>query len=426
MRVRLVLMLGLSLVLPGCGLFAIKPQQEKLDALCSIEGRVAAASPQASSLVVVLGRQKSAEWTQPGSWEIVDHFVLDQPGAWRFHTGPGRYGLVAFQDVNRDLKYQPGEPFLRLEESRMLSCEAGQRHDNIALSIPVDGRSRINEIIDVATLQVRSPDEQIAQSLGQWTAVGEVRPLSDPHFAEEIALDGLWRPFDFLFKGQPGVYFLEPYDKNKIPVIFVHGINSSPRLFNTIINSLDRNRFQPWVFYYPSGAHLATSADLLTQTVQKLQVRYGFKSMVVVAHSMGGVVSRGFLQRYTRAGGRASIPLFVSLSTPWAGHSAAAIGVSMSPAVARVWVDMAPGSEYLRSLYASDLGVPHELWFSFKQSGVSLSEANDGTVTLASQLLPQAQQAATRLEGFEETHRGVLESAAVIERLNAVLAKVTR
>ena len=64
---------------------------------------------------------------------------------------------------------------------------------------------------------------------------------------------------------------------------------------------------------------------------------------------------------------------------------------------------MAPGSEYLKSLYGRDPGVPHYLLFT----------SNDGTVTMASQLRDAAQKGAVRVEGFNETHMGVLEAAAV-------------
>ena len=74
---------------------------------------------------------------------------------------------------------------------------------------------------------------------------------------------------------------------------------------------------------------------------------------------MGGLVSRGFLQRYHAGGGKAAISLFVSIATPWDGHKAAELGVKTAPAVVRVWIDMAPGSDYLRSLYADDPGVPY-------------------------------------------------------------------
>ena len=74
---------------------------------------------------------------------------------------------------------------------------------------------------------------------------------------------------------------------------------------------------------------------------------------------------------------------------------------------------MAPRSLHLKSLYEKDPGVPHYLFFTFR----------DGMVTLESQLPATAQQGATRIEGFDETHMSVLESPAVAARLNELLTR---
>ena len=94
----------------------------------------------------------------------------------------------------------------RLERERLVTCKTGEDRSDIALRIPASGRSRLNETVDVAALQARSFQEQFALSLTQVTAVGEIAILADPRFADAIANDGLWRPYDFLFKGKPGVY----------------------------------------------------------------------------------------------------------------------------------------------------------------------------------------------------------------------------
>jgi uncharacterized alpha/beta hydrolase family protein len=409
--------------LAACGMLHVKEQQAKLDAFCTISGRVEAERKESAPLVVVLARQVGEDPMKRESWQIADHFVLEDAGPWQFAASAGTYGIIAFQDLNGDLKAQPGEPYLRLEKETLFTCKAGERLANRSLRIPAAGRSRIGETIDIATLQVRTFDQQFALSLSQVTAVGEIASLSDPRFDDAVANAGLWQPFDFLFTGHPGVYFLGAYQSDKIPVLFVHGINGSPTNFKTLIERLDRKRFQPWVYYYPGGASLGNVADHLSQTMRKLQVQYDFPKFVVVAHSMGGLVSRGFIQRY-RAGGGAQIPLFISIATPFDGHKAAESG-KKAPRVVRVWIDMAPNSEYLQSIYKGDLGVPHQLLFTFRQGGGLFgAEANDGTVSVASQLRPAAQEQAVRIEGFNETHMGVLESKEVSRRVNGLLEKL--
>jgi len=411
--VKIAAGIALAAALGACAMLDVKEQQAKLDATCRIGGQVDAERVDAAPLIVVLVRQRGE------SWQVADHFVLERPGLWGFAASAGSYGVVAFQDLNRDLKLQRDEPYLRADREHLITCKPGERRMDLVLRIPADGRSPLTETADISALQARSFNQQMELSLAQVTAVGEISNLSDPRFDQAVAEDGLWRPFDFLFKGHPGIYFLGAYDSTKTPVLFVHGINGSPQDFKTLIERIDRQRFQPWVYYYPSGAHLPAVADHLTQTMRKLQVQYGFGSFVVVAHSMGGLVSRGFLQRYREGGGAAAVPLFVSISTPWNGHAGAEWGAKAPIGSARVFTDMSPGSAYLKSLYGRDPGVPHHLLFSYQHSG--RGEASDGVVTVASQLRPAAQQGAVRVEGFNETHTGVLEAKAVSERLNALL-----
>ncbi len=90
----------------------------------------------------------------------------------------------------------------------------------------------------------------------------------------------------------PGLFLLEPYDPNKIPVLFVHGINGTPLDWRTIIESLDRRRFQPWILAYASGLPLEANAKYMIEAVTQLRFKYGFESLFLVAHSMGGLVSQ--------------------------------------------------------------------------------------------------------------------------------------
>lgn len=62
--------------------------------------------------------------------------------------------------------------------------------------------------------------------------------------------------------------------------------------------------------------------------------------------------------------------------------------------------------------------------FAWKQAGVSLGEAGDGTVAVSSQLHWHAQRNVAKVSGFNETHMGVLQGAPVSVLLHAFLAQV--
>src|SRR5205814_6694120 len=79
-----------------------------------------------------------------------------------------------------------------------------------------------------------------------------------------------------------GIRMLEPYQPGKIPVLLVHGLLSSPATWAPLFNDLQadpqlRERFQFWVYSYPTAdPYLTTAADLrraLTELRDKLDPR---------------------------------------------------------------------------------------------------------------------------------------------------------
>jgi hypothetical protein len=90
----------------------------------------------------------------------------------------------------------------------------------------------------------------------------------------------------------------EPYDPHRIPVLFVHGLNSHPLMWRDVINDLRfdpelRGKYQFWVFYYPTGWPPAYSAMRLREELAAVNKVYGRQhNMVLIGHSMGGIISR--------------------------------------------------------------------------------------------------------------------------------------
>jgi pimeloyl-ACP methyl ester carboxylesterase len=95
-----------------------------------------------------------------------------------------------------------------------------------------------------------------------------------------------------------GLYMLQPYNPDRIPLILVHGLISTPQMWRNVINEIEtdpdlRRRYQCWVFGYPTGNPPLYSAMRLREELQKVQKRYPeSKEMVLVGHSMGGILSR--------------------------------------------------------------------------------------------------------------------------------------
>ncbi len=70
-----------------------------------------------------------------------------------------------------------------------------------------------------------------------------------------------------------GLYFIEPYQRGKIPVVFVHGLLSDPDTWDEMLNELRADpdlseRFQFAVYMYPTGNPFLLSAASLAPEAQ--------------------------------------------------------------------------------------------------------------------------------------------------------------
>jgi len=106
-----------------------------------------------------------------------------------------------------------------------------------------------------------------------------------------------------------GLYLAEPYQPGKIPVVFIHGLMSSPNTWVQMINSLKndpmiRKHYQFWFYFYSSGMPVLASAGELRKALLAAREELAttpealanFDRMVLVGHSMGGLVTRTLLQ----------------------------------------------------------------------------------------------------------------------------------
>jgi pimeloyl-ACP methyl ester carboxylesterase len=186
-----------------------------------------------------------------------------------------------------------------------------------------------------------------------------------------------------------------------------------------MVERMDLERFQPWFYYYPSGIPLDQSSQALNWMVTQLHERYRFRDLYVVAHSMGGLVARSFIQQTAYENGESFVRRFVSISTPWNGHKLTAKGVEQALTAVPSWRDMVPDSPFIGSLFRQRLPatVTYDLLFSYRGNCSMFLENNDGTVELASELDPRAQREAERIYGYDEDHGSILTSEAALAQI---------
>jgi pimeloyl-ACP methyl ester carboxylesterase len=379
-----------------------------------VQGTVEIASPTPRQVVVVL-------WNADEPTRGVLRFdILEGRGAFRFVVpAPGRYEVMAFEDRNEDLAYQADEPAGVCREPSPVTAIPGETVSGLLVRIEAPGAVRVP--LKVAIAPNASTDT--ASEL-RYYQIGRVTTLDDPRFTRTNARINQWIPLEVVRDTGMGLYFMEPYSAERVPLLFVHGSGGTPADFRALIERIDRTRYQPWVFFYPTGMRLERQSELLYKIVTVLHNQLEFRRIAVVAHSMGGLVARGFLTEMVRNSAPIEVPVFISLSTPWQGHAGAGKGVERSPAVIPAWRDMAPSSRFLAEMWDRPLppGTAYHLLFGYS-GGFSwmIDRNNDGSVSLASQLDPRAQTAARRIFGFDEDHGGILTAPGVLDTVNALL-----
>ena len=136
---------------------------------------------------------------------------------------------------------------------------------------------------------------------------GKIRPVAGDLYAPTIATFRRGNPLllslRWLFQVDRFTYptnliFMQPYDSERIPVVLVHGLLSTPSMWGEVVRQLEadpfiRKNFQFWAFFYPTGQPIPVSAMELRRDLLAVEARYRPpRGIVLVGHSMGGITAR--------------------------------------------------------------------------------------------------------------------------------------
>jgi len=413
------LALTLSVTLMSCARFrTLKKEVARIDDSYYLGGELSPESETTKSVWVFVWEKQDT-----GLVTVTDVGRLRPGGTFVFMLSPGDlYDVGALEDANDHERYDPGERLWVHGDPSPVTFTNGKSG---MLKIMLSEKVTLPEEDSRALMHARAGRSYLElKGIGQVPIfIGETADLSDPKFSAELGEKGLWKPASFLNEIGLGVYFLSEYDARKIPVLFVYGAGGSPQNWAYIFKGLNDQQYQKWFYHYPSGIRLERTSNALNKIIQTLHKKYRFSNLYVVAHSMGGLVSRSFIIKNRLETGNRYITKFVSISTPWNGHEAAAFGVKRAPAVIPSWIDMQLNSSFIENLFSHKIGdkLDYYLLFGFHGQGAAfLPASNDGTVSLASQLAPRAQREAKMRFGFDRDHMEILHDDDVVETLEVI------
>jgi pimeloyl-ACP methyl ester carboxylesterase len=323
----------------------------------------------------------------------------------------GSYSLYFFADINGN-GYFDADEMVNGTTGNSVIVEKASAIDNLTISGPA------------FVLNLASPfktDLAIHVNVKEQSYVYE--SLNDEFFDPKYGSVGLYNPRVFTAHTQRYIFSLEQLNPNKTVIFFVHGVGGTPRDFKYLVDGLDRTRYQPFFFYYPSGLPLQTLASFLAGVIKKTNDSYQLERIIVVAHSMGGLVSLAALNELCRDGNPRYLKGYISFNSPYGGVDSASKGLQYAPAVVASWRDVATGSSFLERLYQGNAlkNIPFHLFFGYKTG-----ESSDGTITLQSQLDGRIHLAAHNSYGFNATHVGILNNEIVRQAFNKVLSSIDK
>ena len=103
---------------------------------------------------------------------------------------------------------------------------------------------------------------------------------------------------------KPEVLLMQPYDPNRLTVVMLHGLASSPEAWINVVNEVMgdaqlRRSYQVWEVYYPTNAPVAVNLAQIRRALDDTLHHFdpsgravASNHIVLIGHSMGGVIAR--------------------------------------------------------------------------------------------------------------------------------------
>lgn len=153
-----------------------------------------------------------------------------------------------------------------------------------------------------------------------------------------IPFERLWMPADRL-----------PAGKGQPPILLIHGFGCSRGVWWLLRRRLEAaGHIVATVSLFPPMAALGKLVPQLHERIETVCAATGSPQVILVGHSMGGLIARSYLARH----GNVRVARLITLSTPHQGSELARLGYG------RAARDMRPGSLWLTDMADEKIGVP--------------------------------------------------------------------
>jgi pimeloyl-ACP methyl ester carboxylesterase len=120
--------------------------------------------------------------------------------------------------------------------------------------------------------------------------------------------------------------FLRAYEERIVPrstklVLLLHGLGSSPEVMHTLRRALEADGYEAMTITYPTTEQgVQANADSVERILKSLE---GYSEVSIVAHSLGGLITRSALSRSAFASLPVPVKSVVMLGTPNQGAALA-------------------------------------------------------------------------------------------------------
>jgi len=243
-----------------------------------------------------LDTQGKPEWTPSVFDRLLPASGFKLENYRQIYAGPGAGApvILAFEDtatLRRERSFRPGNN-VYVVGTAVLEFSKPAR-----TGAPVPVRIRILNTPKTREVRIAGKTHPLA-----WNLTADVEANLNNPYITKSGLAGLRNAETHA--EATGLFGINNYDPNKIPVVFVHGLNSDPHVWKSAVNELIGNpelnaTYQPLLFMYPTGLPVPGAAARLRESLNEYRAKWdpdgndaNFDRMILVGHSMGGLLSR--------------------------------------------------------------------------------------------------------------------------------------